>query len=52
MKCRNLRHISLLMILAVLVAVICVASRDSEQDVAANLYAAGEAAGGDFGAFL
>jgi formylglycine-generating enzyme required for sulfatase activity len=44
MKRRNLRLTLGMIFLAMLIAVLCVESRNSEQDVAANLYAAGEAA--------
>jgi formylglycine-generating enzyme required for sulfatase activity len=44
MKRGNLRLTLGMMFLAVLTAVLCVESRNSEQDVAANLYAAGQAA--------
>ena len=44
MKRRNLRLALGIVFPAVLIAVLCVESRNSEQDVAADLYAAGEAA--------
>jgi outer membrane protein assembly factor BamD (BamD/ComL family) len=44
MKRRNLRFVPGLIFLAVLILVICVASRNSEQDAAADWYAAGQAA--------
>ena len=44
MKRRNLRLTLGMIFLAMLIAVLCVESRNSGQDVAANLYAAGEAA--------